>query len=214
MGQLKRVVVLDQHDLLEDGLVGLGSDLAKGSRVPRFEHALDLLDELVHRVERSPVLERLDGVEKTQVEDVGVGAVEEPDVPTVGSTGGHDVRVIDVVSGSIVPLNPDLSVSTRPQATDGLMARNTSFSIFSLCTTAVVLFTSTILVSIVRAARCLLLLWAATCLVNGKMLIFPSKFWLLAVSLRGRTTAARNITFLMYGLCWTLLTGASSPSRR
>ena len=66
MGQLKRVVVLDQHDLLEDGLVGLGSDLAKGSRVPRFEHALDLLDELVHRVERSPVLERLDGVEKTK----------------------------------------------------------------------------------------------------------------------------------------------------
>ena len=123
MGQLERIVALGQHDLFEDGLVGR-PDLCKGCRLLRVKHPLDLLDELVHRVERSPVLERLYGIEEPQVQDVRVGAVgrlvEEPDVPPVGSTRGHNVRVVgDVVSRSIVLLHPDVSVPTRPQALDG-----------------------------------------------------------------------------------------------
>ena len=63
VGQLKRVVAFGEHDLLEDGLVGR-PDPAKGVRVLLVERSLHLDDELVDRVERSPVLEGLDRVKK------------------------------------------------------------------------------------------------------------------------------------------------------
>ena len=72
VGQLQGVVAFGDRHLLEDGLVGR-PDPAKGGRVLRVEHPLHLDDELVHPVERSPVLEGLDRVEEAQVQDVGVG---------------------------------------------------------------------------------------------------------------------------------------------
>ena len=131
----------------------------------------------------------------------GVGAVcrlvEEPDVPPICCTSSHDVGVIaDVMGRSIVLLDENTSGQVRPHGL--LMAGKTSLSIFSLYTS---LFTSTICVTIVPAALCLLFRRAGTRLVNGKMPIFPLKLRLWRVSLRGRPTAARNITFLMCDLC-------------
>lgn len=72
-----------------------------------------------------------------------------------------------------------------------LMAGKTSSNTFSMYAS---LFTVTKVVIMVPAALFLLFRRASTSVVKGKVAMLPSKFWWSTVFLRGRATAAKNVT--------------------